>query len=151
MEVGDDINNRLQDLIIVVEESEKFTDLDEYNARDRDNDGIIDGRSTNPLDSDTDDDGLIDGIEVMGWTIRIIDVGVRDVVVRSDPGLYDTDSDGLSDYVEYSVTFTNTTDVDTDSDGIEDFTESFDGFTWNGSTYFTNASMFDTYAGWLGG
>lgn len=144
VEVGDDINNRLQELIIVVEDSEKFTDLDEYNARDRDGDGIPDGRSTNPLDSDTDDDGLIDGIEVMGWTIRIIDVGVRDVIVRSDPSLYDTDSDGLNDSVEYSITFTNTTDVDTDSDGIEDFTESFDGFTWNGSKYFTNASMFDT-------
>ena len=79
-----------------------------------------------------------------GWTIRIVDHGVRDVIVRSDPGAYDTDRDGLSDAVEYYETFTNATDRDTDSDGLEDFTEAIDGFVWNGSVYFTNASAFDT-------
>ena len=142
--VGDEVSSRLQDLIIVVEEDERFTNLDEFNARDRDGDGAVDGRSTDPLSPDTDGDGLLDGIEVNGWTIRIVDHGVRDVIVRSDPGAYDTDRDGLSDAVEYYETFTNATDRDTDSDGLEDFTEAIDGFVWNGSVYFTNASAFDT-------
>ena len=144
VEIGQEVTSRLQDLIIIVEDNERFTNLDEYNARDRDGDGIIDGRSTDPLVPDTDNDGLLDGIEVIGWTIRIVDMGVRDVLVRSDPGIYDTDRDGLSDSVEYYETFTNATDRDTDSDGLEDFTEAIDGFTWNGTTYYTNASMFDT-------
>ena len=130
--------------MIVVEEDERFTNLDEFNARDRDGDGAVDGRSTDPLSPDTDGDGLIDGIEVIGWTIRIVDHGVRDVIVRSDPGAYDTDRDGLSDAVEYFETFTNATDKDTDSDGLEDFTEAVDGFVWNGSVYYTNASAFDS-------
>ena len=145
VEVGDEVMTRTQDLAIVVEQHERFTNLDEYNARDRDNDGVIDGRSTNPLIADTDNDGLIDGIEVIGWTIRVVDNGVKDVLVRSDPGVFDTDSDGLSDSVEYYETFTNATDRDTDSDGLEDFTEAMDGFYWNVTEkYFTNASSFDT-------
>ena len=110
--VGDEVTSRLQDLATIVEEHERFTNLDEYNARDRDGDGIVDGRSTNPLVADTDNDGLIDGIEVIGWTIRVVDMGVRDVIVRSDPGVYDTDRDGLSDATEYYETFTNATDRD---------------------------------------
>ena len=144
VEVGEEVTSRLEVLAVVVEEHERFTNRDEYNARDRDGDGNPDGRSTDPLDSDTDNDGLSDGIEVIGWTIRVVDLGVRDIFVQSDPGLYDTDRDGLSDSVEYYETFTNTSNIDTDSDGLEDFTEARDGFTWNGSVYFTNASMFDT-------
>ncbi|GIT10612.1 MAG: hypothetical protein CM1200mP32_01050 [Methanobacteriota archaeon] len=64
VEVGQEVTSRLQDLAMVVEESERFTNLDEYNARDRDGDGFVDGRSTDPLVADTDGDGLIDGIEV---------------------------------------------------------------------------------------
>ena len=144
VEIDQEVISRLQDLAVVVEENERFTNLDEYNARDRDNDGFVDGRSTDPLVADTDADGLIDGIEVIGWTIRIVDQGVRDVIVRSDPGAYDTDRDGLSDATEYYETFTNATDRDTDSDGLEDFTEAMDGFVWNGSVYYTNASSHDT-------
>ena len=50
---------------------EMFTNLMEYNARDSDGDGIIDGRSTDPLNPDTDGDGLKDGIEVIGWYILV--------------------------------------------------------------------------------
>ena len=152
VEVGQEVISRLQDLAIVVEDHERFTNLDEYRAKfspDTDfnqpeEDWVILGRSTDPLVQDTDGDGLIDGIEVIGWTIRIVDMGVRDVTVYSDPGVYDTDRDGLSDSTEYFETFTNASDRDTDSDGLEDFTEAVDGFIWNGSVYFTNASMFDT-------
>ena len=152
VQVGQEVTSRLQDLAIVVEDHERFTNLDEYRAKfspDTDfnqpeEDWAILGRSTDPLVQDTDGDGLIDGIEVIGWTIRVVDMGVRDVTVYSDPGVYDTDRDGLSDSAEYYETFTNASDRDTDSDGLEDFTEAVDGFIWNGSVYFTNASMFDT-------
>ena len=144
IEVGDEVERRSQSLMTIVESHERLTNLDEYEARDLNKDGIVDGRSTNPMNPDTDGDGLIDGIEVIGWTIRIVDGTARDIKVRSDPGVFDSDSDGLSDSVEYYVTYTNATDRDTDSDGIEDFTEAMDGFQWNGSTYFTNASRMDT-------
>ena len=154
VEVGQEVTSRLQDLAIVVEDHERFTNLDEYRAKfspdtdfsnpEEEEDWVILGRSTDPLVQDTDGDGLIDGIEVIGWTIRVVDMGVRDVTVYSDPGVYDTDRDGLSDSTEYYETFTNASDRDTDSDGLEDFTEAVDGFMWNGSVYFTNASMFDT-------
>jgi len=148
VDIGEEIATRSQSLVTIVEDHERFTNLDEYNARDRNGDGIVDGRSTDPLVADTDSDGLIDGIEVIGWKIRIIDQGAREVVVRSDPGLYDTDRDGLSDAVEYYETYTNTTDKDTDNDGLEDYREAMEGHPWyvNGSLiyYYTNASTFDT-------
>ena len=144
IEVGDEVERRSQSLMTIVEGYERLTNLDEYQARDLNKDGIVDGRSTNPMNPDTDGDGLIDGIEVIGWTIRIVDGTARDIKVRSDPGVFDSDSDGLSDSMEYYTTYTNATDRDTDSDGIEDFTEAMDGFQWNGSVYFTNASRIDT-------
>ncbi|MDP6899421.1 MAG: hypothetical protein QGF94_01110 [Candidatus Thalassarchaeaceae archaeon] len=128
----------------IVEPQEMFTNLMEYNARDRDGDGIVDGRSSDPLNPDTDGDGLIDGIEVMGWTIRIVVRGVIVVDVFSDPGVYDTDGDGLNDSREYYESYTNASNTDTDGDGLEDYTEAVDGFNWNAEPYTTNASMFDT-------
>ena len=144
IEVGEEVERRSQSLMTIVEGHERLTNLDEYEARDLNKDGIVDGRSTNPMNPDTDGDGLIDGIEVIGWTIRIVDGTARDIKVRSDPGVFDSDADGLSDSVEYYTTYTNATDRDTDSDGIEDFTEAMDGFQWNGSVYFTNASRLDS-------
>ena len=47
-------------------------------------------------------DGLLDGIEVGGWEILVVNRGVQLTWVVSDPGLADTDSDGLSDFVEFS-------------------------------------------------
>lgn len=129
---------------VVVESEERFTNLQEYNARDRDGDGTVDGRSTNPTNPDTDGDGLRDGIEVLGWNILVVERGVKAVRVTSDPGLYDTDGDGLSDFREYNASFTNASNADTDGDGLSDYTEVVDGFTWDETPYITNASMFDT-------
>ena len=94
MEVGDVIESRLDVWVEIVELDEMFTNLMEYNARDSDGDGIIDGRSTDPLNPDTDGDGLKDGIEVIGWNILVVNRGVQNVRVTSDPGLWDTDEDG---------------------------------------------------------
>ena len=116
----------------IVEQDERFTNLDEYEARDRDGDGVIDGRSSDPLNPDTDGDGLLDGIEVMGWTIRVVNRGVNEVHVTSDPGVFDTDGDGLNDSREYYITYTNASNRDTDSDNLEDYTEAVDGFVWDG-------------------
>ena len=85
----------------VVEESERFTNLMEYEAR-FDESGNAVGRSTDPTHGDTDLDGLLDGIEVGGWEILVVNRGVQLTWVVSDPGLPDTDSDGLSDFVEFS-------------------------------------------------
>jgi len=141
------IESRLQVLVEIVEEEERFTNLMEYNARDKDGDGIVDGRSTDPLNPDTDGDGLRDGIEVMGWDILVVNRGVQNVHVTSDPGLWDTDGDGLSDYKEFNDvcdTGSNASNADTDGDGLGDQAEALNGFSWYGEDYFTSPCMFDT-------
>ena len=93
----------------IVEQSERFTNLDEYRAKfspdtdynEPEENWVILGRSTHPLIQDTDGDGLIDGIEVMGWTIRVVQRGVNEIDVYSDPNMFDTDGDGLNDSREY--------------------------------------------------
>jgi len=134
--------------ITIVEVEERFTNVMEYQANDRDQDGVLDGRSTNPLNPDTDGDGLLDGIEVMGWEILVVNRGVQTTWVTSDPGLYDTDADGLSDFEEFSSVCStggsNASNPDTDSDGLSDLQEAGASFTWEGETYSTSPCMFDT-------
>lgn len=147
VEVGDTIESRLDVWIEIVELDEMFTNLMEYNARDSDGDGIIDGRSTDPLNPDTDGDGLKDGIEVIGWEILVVNRGVQNVRVTSDPGLWDTDEDGLSDYKEFNdvcETGSNASNADTDGDGLGDQAEALNGFNWYGEEYFTSPCMYDT-------
>ena len=147
VEVGDTIESRLDVWLEIVEIDEMFTNLMEYNARDSDGDGIIDGRSTDPLNPDTDGDGLKDGIEVIGWDILVVNRGVQNVRVTSDPGLWDTDEDGLSDFKEFSEVCgagSNASNADTDGDGLGDQAEALNGFSWYGEEYFTNPCMYDT-------
>lgn len=146
--VGQSIESRLLSWMTIVEPSEQFTNLMEYNARDRDNDGIADGRSTDPLNPDTDGDGLYDGIEVMGWEILVVNRGVQPTWVTSDPGMFDTDADGLSDFAEFSSVCStggsNASNPDTDSDGLTDLEEAGNNFMWDGEAYSTSPCMFDT-------
>jgi len=146
--IGQAVESRLFQWMEIVEEEEQFTNLMEYNARDRDGDGIIDGRSTDPLNPDTDGDGLKDGIEVMGWEILVVNNGVIKTWVTSDPGLFDTDEDGLSDYDEFAVicggSGSNASNPDTDGDGELDQIEALTGYSWEGVAYFTSPCMFDT-------
>ena len=120
---GDQVESRLFVWMNIVEESERFTNLMEYEAR-LDDEGNIVGRSTDPTHGDTDLDGLLDGIEVGGWQILVVNRGVQLTWVVSDPGLPDTDGDGLSDYQEFSSTCdgqgSNASNDDTDSDGESD-------------------------------
>ncbi|MCP2505082.1 MAG: hypothetical protein NLN65_07290, partial [Candidatus Poseidoniaceae archaeon] len=145
--VGQAVESRLFQWMEIVEPEEQFTNIMEYNARDRDGDGIIDGRSTDPLNPDTDGDGLLDGIEVMGWEILVVNNGVIKTWVTSDPGLFDTDEDGLSDYDEFSnvcASGSNASNPDTDGDGELDQIEALTGYSWEGVAYFTSPCMFDT-------
>lgn len=75
-------------------------------------------RQTNLQQADTDKDGLLDGEEVSGFGTR----------PPTDPNSTDSDSDGLSDYIESNAgyytskddTGTNPVAADTDKDGIKD-------------------------------
>jgi len=144
---GDQVESRLFVWMNVVEESERFTNLMEYEARFDENGNAV-GRSTDPTHGDTDLDGLLDGIEVGGWEILVVNRGVQLTWVVSDPGLADTDSDGLSDFVEFSSACdgqgSNASNVDTDGDGESDQQEAVLGYIFNGEQYFTSACMFDT-------
>ena len=144
---GDQVESRLFVWMNVVEESERFTNLMEYEARFDENGNAV-GRSTDPTHGDTDLDGLLDGIEVGGWEILVVNRGVQLTWVVSDPGLPDTDSDGLSDFVEFSSACdgqgSNASNVDTDGDGESDQQEAVLGYIFNGEQYFTSACMFDT-------
>ncbi|MFQ3317084.1 MAG: hypothetical protein ACI8T6_000508, partial [Candidatus Poseidoniaceae archaeon] len=132
--IGQAVDSRLFRWMEIVEPEEQFTNLMEYNARDRDGDGIIDGRSTDPLNPDTDGDGLMDGIEVMGWEILVVNNGIMKTWVTSDPGLFDTDEDGLSDFDEFSSGCgdggSNASNPDTDGDGELDQIEALTGYSW---------------------
>ena len=144
--VGQAIESRLFQWMEIVEPEEQFTNLMEYNARDRNGDGIVDGRSTDPLNPDTDGDNLLDGIEVMGWEILVVNNGVVKTWVTSDPGLFDTDADGLSDYDEFANVCaggSNASNPDTDGDGELDQIEALTGYSWEGVAYFTSPCMFD--------
>ena len=144
---GDQVESRLFVWMNVVEESERFTNLMEYEARFDENGNAV-GRSTDPTHGDTDLDGLLDGIEVGGWEILVVNRGVQLTWVVSDPGLADTDSDGLSDFVEFSSACdgqgSNASNVDTDGDGESDQQEAVLGYIFDGEQYFTSACMFDT-------
>ena len=146
---------------VVVEDNERFTNEDEYEAKFKNNEpfdengdpSLIIGRSTDPMDPDTDNDGLIDGIEVFGWEILVVNRGVEITLVVSDPGLPDTDSDGLSDFVEYSSlcdSGSNASNPDTDGDGLDDQFEATGGggtLQWplgGGEAYTTSPCAFDT-------
>ena len=91
---------------------------------------------------------MLDGIEVGGWQILVVNRGVQLTWVVSDPGLPDTDSDGLSDFMEFSSTCdgqgSNASNTDTDGDGESDQQEVMLGYLFNGEQYFTSACMFDT-------
>lgn len=93
---------------------------------DTDGDGLSDYEEVkvyntypNKQDSEIWPDGLMDGVEVKGWNIT---VEGKTRKVYSDPKLYDTDGDGVSDYEEW-VNGTDPSSEDTDSDGITDFSD----------------------------
>ncbi len=159
LEVGDEVESRETVWMTIVEPSERFTNLKEYNARFSQGDpdtNLVTGRSTNPLDADTDDDGLLDGIEVLGWTILVVNNGVNEVHVTSDPAMYDTDADGLSDFREYAEVCapeedslsdargSNASNSDTDGDGLSDQEEALSGYVFEGMPYFTSPCTSDT-------
>ncbi len=89
-------------------------------------------------DLDTDGDGLKDAVETAGWDITTVTNAITQtttftntvsmpltstVHVISDPGLMDTDLDGLADADE-SELYSNPQAVDTDGDGLTDLQES---------------------------
>ncbi|KAA0017702.1 MAG: hypothetical protein FE037_00565 [Thermoplasmata archaeon] len=90
---------------------------------DTDDDGLNDyeelktyGTKPNKQDSEIWPDGLMDGIEVHGWNITARGETKK---VYSNPELYDTDGDGLSDYQEW-LNGTDPSSDDTDMDGVTD-------------------------------
>ena len=91
---------------------EMFINLTDLTLADTDNNGIIDG------DEDFDEDGLS--------TLEEYQLG-------SHPLYADTDGDGLNDYDELMVHFTNPNKMDTDKDGADDKWEIDNGFDPNDS------------------
>jgi len=94
---------------------------------DSDGDGLNDGDEvyiwkTNPAKKDTDGDKLYDGAEVAGWDIIIYSLRTGAVIetrhVASEPGVKDTDKDGLPDYAEFLKSDPRRSD--TDGDGYAD-------------------------------
>jgi hypothetical protein len=94
--------------------------------------------------SDSDDDGLPDNVEQLGWVVTVHrtngtttqrevtgDPGLQDtdrdgladkteLQIATDPRRADTDGDGLGDYEEYNVIYSDPTSQDTDGDGNDD-------------------------------
>ncbi|MFV2081430.1 MAG: hypothetical protein ACC669_06155, partial [bacterium] len=88
------------------------------------------------LITDSDSDGFSDGNEQIGWDIVVDVLGYGSdgglLVLRhvdSDPNMFDTDADGMDDYLEYIVR-TDPRSPDTDGDGLTDAEE---WFQWQSS------------------
>ncbi len=102
---------------------------------------------TSQVTADSDGDGLSDYEEILPWYILVEDfkpafdtnpfstiksgyalnlVGTNDIT--SDPNLYDSDGDFLSDKDEYL--FTNPLDKDSDNDGLSDREENWHNFRY---------------------
>ena len=99
----------------------------------------------NPLDNDTDGDGLLDGAELRVSVVPDIIYPYVSYNLSypfgSKPDVYDTDGDGINDYLEVQnvsempyITLAN--DSDTDDDGLTDYEE------W--AEHGTDPTYFDT-------
>lgn len=109
-------------------------------STDSDSDGLDDKQEnddgSDPLDSDSDDDGLSDGDEVSTYATDPNNedsdgdgyTDGEEITAGSDPlniyqtpaNIGDSDADGLSDYDEDFVEFTDSADSDSDDDGLND-------------------------------
>lgn len=81
--------------------------------------------------TDTDGDGFADGEETVGWTVVVDQSGYGAAAngslltirnVTSDPGMPDTDGDGLDDFMEFLIQ-SDPRSEDTDGDGLTDYDE----------------------------
>ena len=109
LETFSDVDNDL-----ISDECEQWIFGTNFVNPDTDGDGLCDGLDasgigelsigTNPLTEDSDYDRLKDSIEFYGWNVSInFYEGSKSLYVSSDPLIFDTDSDGLSDYDEYQI------------------------------------------------
>ena len=106
---------------------------------------------TNPMNEDSDGDTLWDGDEVKPWDINKDGIN-NQYNYPSDPNLFDTDNDGLSDLEE--VTPSNDTyqsrtdpdDSDTDGDGLTDYDEI--RWYWNITGENNTARLYYDEQGW---
>ncbi|HEX7021372.1 MAG TPA: hypothetical protein VF171_00845, partial [Trueperaceae bacterium] len=82
------------------------------------------GTGTSGPRADSDGDGLSDAGEQAGWivTVRKSNGELGRSEVTSDPGLADTDADGMSDLDEL-IYLINPRSPDTDGDGLTDYQE----------------------------
>jgi len=122
---------------------------DRFDA-DTDGDMLSDGAevntySTNPLCFDTDGDTMIDGWEVqvglnpLSSSDKYSDpdgdglVNYKEHIAGSNIYDTDTDNDGLSDYEEFELYYTDLLNIDTDGDGYTDYYELFPPFPYDPS------------------
>lgn len=96
------------------------TDQAVFNDLDEDEDGMHDwweeklfGDLSQCGTDDFDSDGLLNNEELV-W------LSTSNIVLYSDPSLYDSDADTLNDYAETVTYGTEPMEADTDSDGLDD-------------------------------
>jgi len=112
------------------------------NATDQDGDSLQDADeltySTDWNDPDSDDDGMPDGWEVLQGSSCGLDptsddsaldydfdnlLNLDEYLNGTDPCVWDSDGEGLSDYDELVTYLTDPLDPDTDGDGLDDYHE----------------------------
>jgi len=92
--------------------------------------------STDLFDNDTDDDFLCDGQEVLGIYYPTSPFANGTGYIFTDPLISDTDSDNITDGIEYNIYGTDPLMNDTDQDMLLDEEEIF--------VYFTDPTKWDT-------
>jgi hypothetical protein len=128
------------------DEEELRLGTDPYNV-DTDNDGLFDYEEvkvygTDPLNPDTDGDGYTDGEEVksgfnpLGPGVLYGDEDrerpIKQIEKQTVDTFIDSDNDGLTDWEEINIYFTDPFNPDTDGDGFLDGDEVQNGYNPNG-------------------
>lgn len=123
------------------DKEEMLLGTDRLNS-DTDGDGLTDGSEVNtygtdPLCVDTDGDTMIDSWEITYSFNPLVAgdkygdpdgdglVNYKEHIAGSNPYDTDTDNDGLSDYEEFELYYTDLLNIDTDGDGYTDYYELF--------------------------
>ncbi|MHA1622562.1 MAG: S8 family serine peptidase [Candidatus Heimdallarchaeaceae archaeon] len=100
---------------------------------------------TDPLMHDTDGDTMIDSWEITYSFNPLVAgdkygdpdgdglVNYKEHIAGSNPYDTDTDNDGLTDYEEFELYYTDLLNIDTDGDGYTDYYELFPPFPYNPS------------------
>ncbi|MFX0101834.1 MAG: right-handed parallel beta-helix repeat-containing protein [Candidatus Hodarchaeota archaeon] len=122
--------------------------IGDFLDNDYDGDGLSNREEimleTDPISMDTDGDNVMDGAEVFFGTNPLVTDTDGDGIDDFEIHVFDSDLDGITDYLEIYVYETSPTDSDTDGDGFSDGVEIAAGTDPTSATSYPSESTDNT-------